>query len=70
MTDRQLTVEFSFGPERRQQAAVALATATLFGAAKLMGTAMAVIVGRRGTPFSVSMVLTTYLVGKMVLSPF
>ena len=53
----------------RQRVAIALATATLFGTGKLMGTAMAVIIGRRGTPFAVSMVLTAYFLGKMVFAP-
>lgn len=53
----------------RQRSAIVLATATLFGTGKLMGTAMAVIVGRRGTPFAVSMVLTAYFLGKMVFAP-
>lgn len=70
MTDRQFIDERSLSPERTQHAVIAVATATLFGGAKLMGTAMAVVVGRRGTPFAVSMVLTAYFVGKMVFSPF
>jgi MFS family permease len=53
----------------RQRAAIAVATATNFGAGELMGTAMAVVVGRRGTPLAVGLVLTAYFFGKMVFSP-
>lgn len=60
MTDRQFVDELSMIPERGQHAAIALVMAAAFGTAKLRGTAMAVVVARRTTPFAVSMVLTAY----------
>ena len=58
-----------FGTARRQQAAIAASGATRFASGVLMGTAMAVYVGREGSPFAVSMVLTAYFFGLMIFSP-
>lgn len=58
------------GADRRQQVVIAVAGAAYFASAVLMGTAMAVYVGRAGTPFAVSMVLTAYYVGMMFFAPF
>lgn len=69
MSDRQF-LGLSLAHERRQQAIIALATASLFGAGELMGTVLAVIVGRRGSAFAVSMVLTAYFFGQIIFSPF
>jgi MFS family permease len=59
----------SVGRARRQQALIALAGASRFMTGILMGTAMAVYVGRVGSEFAVSMVLTAYYVGVMFFAP-
>ncbi|WP_225741273.1 MFS transporter [Halorussus halophilus] len=55
--------------ERRQQAVIALAAAARFASGILMGTALAVYVGERGSPLAVSLVLTAYFLGMMVFAP-
>lgn len=52
-----------------QRSLIAISTVLLLGNGVLMGTAMAVIVGRRGSPFAVSRVMAAYYVGKMVFAP-
>lgn len=54
---------------RLQRVLIAAAGAANKGTAILMGTAMAVLIGRRGSPFAVSMVFTTFWFGLMVFSP-
>ena len=55
--------------DRTQWALVALAAATRFGSGALMGTAMAVYVGRLGSPLAVSLVATAYFAGLMLFAP-
>jgi MFS family permease len=55
--------------DRRQRLLIGLGAATRFASGILMGTALAVYVGRRGSPFAVSMVLTAYFLGMMVFAP-
>lgn len=55
--------------DRRQRVLIGLGAATRFASGILMGTALAVYVGRRGSPFAVSMVLTAYFLGMMVFAP-
>jgi MFS family permease len=57
------------GASRLQQGAIALAGATRFASGILMGTAMAVYVGRGGSEFAVSMVLTAYFLGMTIFAP-
>lgn len=52
-----------------QKLVIGLAGATRFMAGILMGTAMAVYVGRDGSEFAVSMVLTAYFLGMTVFAP-
>jgi len=54
---------------RLQQGVIALAGTTRFAAGVTMGTAMAVYVGRGGSEFAVSMVLTAYFLGMTVFAP-
>ncbi len=54
---------------RRQQALIALAGASRFMTGILMGTVMAVYVGRVGSEFAVSMVLTAYYLGVTFFAP-
>ncbi|PSQ18591.1 MFS transporter [Halobacteriales archaeon QS_8_69_26] len=56
--------------ERVQQSLIAVSGATRFMSGILMGTAMAVYVGRSGSEFAVSMVLTAYFLGMTVFAPF
>jgi MFS family permease len=57
-------------PLTRQQALIALSSATRFMTGILMGTGMAVLVDRTGgTEFAVSMVLTAYFLGMTVFAP-
>lgn len=53
----------------RQRTIVALATIARFATGVLMGTAMAVYVGRIGTPFAVSLVFLSYSLGMLVFAP-
>jgi MFS family permease len=55
--------------ERTQQLLIALGAATRFLSGMLMGTAMAVYVGRIGSEFAVGMVLTAYFLGMTVFAP-
>ena len=55
--------------DRRQQLLIGVGAATRFASGILMGTALAVYVGRQGSAFAVSMVLTAYFLGLMVFSP-
>jgi MFS family permease len=57
------------GDERAQQVVIAVATAARMASGILMGTALAVYVGERGTPFAVSMVLAAYFLGLTVFAP-
>lgn len=52
-----------------QKLAIGAAAAANKGRGVLMGTAMAVYVGRIGTPFEVSLVMAVYWFGLMVFSP-
>lgn len=52
-----------------QRTAIALGGASQFGAIMFLGTAMAVYVGERASPFAVSMVLSSYFVGMVVFAP-
>ena len=61
--------EESVWQARRQRALIALAGAARFMTGILMGTVMAVYVGRVGSEFAVSMVLTAYYVGVMFFAP-
>ena len=53
----------------RQRAAVALAPATRLMANVLMGTALAVYIGERGSPFAVGLIMTAFWFGMMFFSP-
>lgn len=55
--------------ERVQKGALATAAAANKTATILMGTAMAVYVGRRGSPFAVGLVFTVFWFGSMTFSP-
>lgn len=52
-----------------QNVAIAVAAAANKGATILMGTVMAIYVGRVGTPLAVSLVTATFFFGLMVFSP-
>lgn len=54
---------------RRQRALVAFSGAAQVGASIMMGTVMAVYVGRQGSPFAVGMVLTAYFLASIVFAP-
>ncbi|WP_254822313.1 MFS transporter [Haloglomus halophilum] len=58
-----------FRSGRTQWILLATAAATRFGGGVLMGTAMAVYVGREGSPLAVSAVATAYFAGLMLASP-
>ncbi|MFB6207338.1 MAG: MFS transporter [Haloglomus sp.] len=58
-----------FRSGRAQWVLLATAAATRFGGGVLMGTAMAVYVGREGSPLAVSAVATAYFAGLMLASP-
>jgi MFS family permease len=58
-----------FRSGRTQWVLLATAAATRFGGGVLMGTAMAVYVGREGSPLAVSAVATAYFAGLMLASP-
>jgi MFS family permease len=58
-----------FRSGRTQWLLLATAAATRFGGGVLMGTAMAVYVGREGSPLAVSAVATAYFAGLMLASP-
>jgi len=53
----------------RQWGVVGVASLTRFASGILMGTALAVFVGRRGSPLAVSLVLTSYFAGLMLFAP-
>lgn len=55
--------------QRTQQVVIGVATATRMASGILMGTALAVYIGERGTPFAVSMVLAAYFLGLTVFAP-
>lgn len=55
--------------ERVQQGAIVSAAVASRGAAVLMGTALAVYIGRRGTAFEVGLVYAVYWFGIMAFSP-
>ncbi|MFC6942236.1 MFS transporter [Salinirubellus sp. GCM10025818] len=55
--------------ERVQKGALATAAATNKAAVILMATAMAIYVGRRGSPLAVGLVYTVFWFGSMVFSP-
>jgi MFS family permease len=59
-----------FRSVRSQWALLATAAVARFGGGVLMGTAMAVYVGREGSPLAVSAVATAYFAGLMLASPF
>lgn len=54
---------------RGQWGLIATAAVTRFGAGILMGTAMAVFIGRDGSPLAVSLVATAFFAGMMLFSP-
>lgn len=56
-------------PDRRQQAAIAIAGVGRVVSTVLIGTAMAVYIGRVATPFAVSLALTAYHFGMLVFAP-
>jgi MFS family permease len=58
-----------FRSQRAQWGLLAVAAVSRFGGGVLMGTAMAVYVGREGSPLAVSAVATAYFAGLMLLSP-
>jgi MFS family permease len=58
-----------FRSARTQWVLLAAAAASRFGGGVLMGTAMAVYVGREGSPLAVSAVATAYFAGLMLASP-
>ena len=56
-------------PGVRQRAVTAVAGAAQIGTGILMGTVMAVYVGRRGSPLAVGMVTTSYFLGLVFFAP-
>ena len=54
---------------RRQQGILALVGVSRVACASLFGTAVAVYVGRKGTPFMVSLAYTTFSFGLLVFAP-
>ncbi|MFB6353835.1 MAG: MFS transporter [Halobacteriales archaeon] len=54
----------------REWSLIGVAAAARFASGMLMGTALAVYVGRAGSPFAVSLVATAYFLGMMVVAPF
>lgn len=58
-----------FRSDRSQWLLLATAAVSRFGGGVLMGTAMAVYVGREGSPLAVSAVATAYFAGLMLASP-
>lgn len=57
------------GESRRQWAFIGTAAFSRFASGILMGTALAVYVGRRGSPLAVSLVSMSYFLGLMLFSP-
>jgi MFS family permease len=57
------------GRANREDAAIAVAAAANKGGSILMGTVMAIYIGRIGTPLAVSLVTATFFFGLMVFSP-
>lgn len=55
--------------ERRQQLAIAFVTITRLSSAVVLGTAMAVYIGREATPFAVALALTAYHFGSLLFAP-
>lgn len=55
--------------EHVQRLAISTAAAANKGGAMLMGTAMAVYIGREGSPLAVSLVAAVFFFGQMVFSP-
>ncbi|MDX1744739.1 MAG: MFS transporter, partial [Halobacteriales archaeon] len=53
----------------RERVLIAVAPASRMMSGILMGTALAVYIGERGSPFAVSMVLTAYFLGLLLFSP-
>lgn len=51
------------------QFVITVASASQFGTVMMMGTVLSVLVGYRGTPFEVSLVLTAYFVGLVFFAP-
>ena len=56
-------------PSVRQRAVTAVAGAAQVGTGILMGTVMAVYVGREGSPLAVGLVTTSYFLGLVVFAP-
>ncbi|MFB6172043.1 MAG: MFS transporter [Haloarculaceae archaeon] len=57
------------GGSRRQWGLIGTAAFARFAGGVLMGTALAVYVGRRGSPLAVSLVSASYFLGLMLFSP-
>lgn len=53
----------------REWSLIGIGAASRFASGILMGTALAVFIGERGSPFAVSMVTTAFWAGLMVFSP-
>jgi len=53
----------------KRRLTVGLATASRFGAAMILGTSMAIFIGKIGTPFAVSMISTAYFIGVIFFAP-
>lgn len=64
-----MTEQSTLDDDQRQQSPIAVAATANKGTAILMGTVMAVYIGRVGSPFAVSLVFTVYWFGLMVGSP-
>ncbi|MFB6174258.1 MAG: MFS transporter [Halobacteriales archaeon] len=54
---------------RRQQAVIGLVAVSRVASAVLLGTAMAVYIGRQASPFAVSMALTVFYLGLVFFAP-
>lgn len=67
--DRRSSPTDVFRSVRTQWLLLATAAVSRFGGGVLMGTAMAVYVGREGSPLAVSAVATAYFAGLMLASP-
>jgi MFS family permease len=64
-----VTEQSTLDDDQRQRSPIAVAATANKGTAILMGTVMAVYIGRVGSPFAVSLVFTVYWFGLMVGSP-
>lgn len=55
--------------DRKQQVVIALAAVSRIASGALLGTVMAVYIGRNASPFAVSLALTVYFAGLLIFAP-